>query len=484
MKHLALTESHRIGGSCSSRSAAWGMRFSTDASTEARCGDAAVAPIFFYNAMLGRVGELVGLTLFEPRYVEMCRRIHRRQCAGVFLFVPNTESYVARAGDEAYVVDVVGLLERPDHTWAVRGRVGTRVVLTCTWVEPETSGLSHARFEEPRVDGAEISVDVVNNMLFRCSNHVTAEESDWLVDSREWGQGMPMLVRFAHSECDPPAHLLISANAARLNRTCRLFLVAASRRELLAMRQSLAQVEAACTDDGEPLDFSQVGELELCTRCAPFEAVALALRELAEDAADAAGWACNLPCDMLEKADLRPASLYGDMLAPLACDVSFSQTPPQEEEEEEPDCDEQLDAGAACSGWARARASFPHHPWHFSTAAPRCELSNGRNVLLSLPAEHLGLERRAALAGLVRLARATAWPKNRLVLLAHKNPDEHAAFANLPLAVLKHILQLAHHTPLTIEHILDACSDVARAKREVQACQDRLATARAAETTE
>ena len=49
------------------RSAAWGMRFSTDASTEARCGDAAVAPIFFYNAMLGRVGELVGLTLFEPQ---------------------------------------------------------------------------------------------------------------------------------------------------------------------------------------------------------------------------------------------------------------------------------------------------------------------------------------------------------------------------------------------------------------------------------
>ena len=50
-------------------------------------------PIFYYNDILARPGESIGLNLFEPRYCEMCKRIVEKRVPQEFLFVPNYEDY-------------------------------------------------------------------------------------------------------------------------------------------------------------------------------------------------------------------------------------------------------------------------------------------------------------------------------------------------------------------------------------------------------
>ena len=58
-----------------------------------------VFPIFYYNDLLARPGESIGLNLFEPRYCEMCRRMHRKDIPKEFLFVPNYEDYQVGSSD-------------------------------------------------------------------------------------------------------------------------------------------------------------------------------------------------------------------------------------------------------------------------------------------------------------------------------------------------------------------------------------------------
>jgi len=111
-----------------------------------------VFPTFYYNDLLvSNIGDGIGLNLFEPRYKEMCRRM---QSDPRFLFMPNYEDYICRAGDVGFVIKVTELTGDRRGSYGIRGTAVDLVVVECTWMEPETRGLSYAKVSslDPRVD--------------------------------------------------------------------------------------------------------------------------------------------------------------------------------------------------------------------------------------------------------------------------------------------------------------------------------------------
>lgn len=106
--------------------------------------EANVLPIFYYNDLLiSRIGDRIGLNLFEQRYQVMCQRMAAQP---YFLFMPNLEDYMCRAGDVGFIVRVESCQRSRGGTYSIVGYAETLVAISCTWVEPRTYGLHHGLF--------------------------------------------------------------------------------------------------------------------------------------------------------------------------------------------------------------------------------------------------------------------------------------------------------------------------------------------------
>ncbi|CAJ1366046.1 unnamed protein product [Effrenium voratum] len=104
-----------------------------------------VLPVFYYNdLLLSRIGDTIGLNLFEPRYLEMCRRL---AADPRFLFMPNFQDYHCRPGDVGFVVRLTGLWPQArGRAFGVQGFAERLVAVACSWEEPDTEGLHCAQF--------------------------------------------------------------------------------------------------------------------------------------------------------------------------------------------------------------------------------------------------------------------------------------------------------------------------------------------------
>lgn len=104
-----------------------------------------VLPVFYYNDMLVRqIGDPVGLNLFEPRYVDMCRRM-QAFADPRFVFLPNYVDYQCKTGDVGFIVRVTDLSARGGQ-YGIQGTAEEMVAVACTWVDPSTHGLHYTRF--------------------------------------------------------------------------------------------------------------------------------------------------------------------------------------------------------------------------------------------------------------------------------------------------------------------------------------------------
>lgn len=133
-----------------------------------------VLPVFYYNDLLvSRIGDQIGLNLFEPRYQEMCRRM---ACDPRFLFLPNYDDYSCRAGDVGFIVRLTDMQQqRQGGSYGIRGFAEALAVVDCKWVEPDTFGLHMAHFIhlDGRVEGLAFSElnELVRTMLSRGWQH-------------------------------------------------------------------------------------------------------------------------------------------------------------------------------------------------------------------------------------------------------------------------------------------------------------------------
>lgn len=129
-----------------------------------------VLPVFYYNDLLAsRIGDPIGLNLFEPRYQEMCRKM---ACDPRFLFVPNYEDYSCRVGDVGFIIRLTDMQQqRQGGSYGIRGFAEALAVLDCTWIEPDSFGLHMAHFNhlDGRVEGLAFSElhELVRAMLNR-----------------------------------------------------------------------------------------------------------------------------------------------------------------------------------------------------------------------------------------------------------------------------------------------------------------------------
>jgi len=104
-----------------------------------------VLPVFYYNDFLvNRIGDPVGLNLFEPRYVEMCRRMGGRDPR--FIFMLNYEDYQCKAGDVGFTIRVSSIVPQGGgRAYGISGVAEEMVAVACTWQEPNTNGLHLAK---------------------------------------------------------------------------------------------------------------------------------------------------------------------------------------------------------------------------------------------------------------------------------------------------------------------------------------------------
>lgn len=133
-----------------------------------------VLPVFYYNDLLAsRIGDPIGLNLFEPRYQEMCRRM---ACDPRFFFVPNYDDYSCRVGDVGFIIRLTDMQQqRQGGSYAIRGFAEALAVVDCTWIEPDSCGLHMAHFNhlDGRVEGLSFSElnELVRAMLNRGWEH-------------------------------------------------------------------------------------------------------------------------------------------------------------------------------------------------------------------------------------------------------------------------------------------------------------------------
>lgn len=100
-------------------------------------------PVFYYNDFLvQRIGDEIGLNLFEPRYQLMCQRMMND---GRFLFMPNFDNYQCCVGDVGFVIRLKNL-QHNGRTFGIRGAAEQMVSVEFMWVEPDSHGLHYARF--------------------------------------------------------------------------------------------------------------------------------------------------------------------------------------------------------------------------------------------------------------------------------------------------------------------------------------------------
>lgn len=104
-----------------------------------------VLPIFYYNdLMVSRIGDRIGLNLFEPRYQLMCSRMASDPR---FLFMPNFEDYCCRVGDVGFVIRVTNIRKsRGMPSYGVQGHAEAMAAVRCHWIEPGSSELHYAQF--------------------------------------------------------------------------------------------------------------------------------------------------------------------------------------------------------------------------------------------------------------------------------------------------------------------------------------------------
>ena len=103
-----------------------------------------VRPIFYYND-LKRVGDRLGLHLFEPRFKEMVRRIWTLEhLPKEFLYLPNFSTYQATAGDLGLIARLDDVTIFPDGRASLSATLVRWAVVRHHWIENYTHGLHFA----------------------------------------------------------------------------------------------------------------------------------------------------------------------------------------------------------------------------------------------------------------------------------------------------------------------------------------------------
>lgn len=160
--------------------------------------DLCTLPVFYYNDLLvSRIGDTIGLNLFEPRYQLMCQRMMHDPR---FLFMPNFDNYQCCVGDVGFVIRLSGL-HHNGRTYGIQGSAEQMAAVECMWVEPGSQGLHFARFcplpsQLKRVNPEEVQAVI------------TALTSLW---EFKRGKGIQAQFYLEHSSI-PDTQLLISSN--------------------------------------------------------------------------------------------------------------------------------------------------------------------------------------------------------------------------------------------------------------------------------
>jgi hypothetical protein len=98
-------------------------------------------PVFYVHGG-ARVGEIVQLRFFEPRYRLMMRRVLSTNRKFVFAERPP------QPGHQAVIVNVDGFSILPDGCFSVNGKGARNVRIAATWVEEDTGGLHYCELGE------------------------------------------------------------------------------------------------------------------------------------------------------------------------------------------------------------------------------------------------------------------------------------------------------------------------------------------------
>jgi Lon protease-like protein len=101
-------------------------------------------PIFFYND-LQFPGSTMGLTLFEPRYKIMIRRVISADQK--FIYLPSFQGYRAEIGQIGFLCTVTSCEFDVQDRASLSMTCHERIIVTNTWVEQGTANLHFAEYD-------------------------------------------------------------------------------------------------------------------------------------------------------------------------------------------------------------------------------------------------------------------------------------------------------------------------------------------------
>jgi hypothetical protein len=429
--------------------------------------------------ILAAVGDPVGLNLFEPRYVTMCKRIKQGVAESKFLFVPNFEDYRCRPGDTAFVINVDQVQDRGGQ-YGLHGRCECSVIVETTWIEPNTAGLHYASFKDclGAADGQIVSPPDINATLPVLFKQGTGFYSPSSSVAQSSGS-TPLMLAFqapqhqslALQDICSPASMLISTNLARRGQ-CRLLLRGGGV-QLEGMQQMLnanvPQLASKVMEIGRsPAATSLFAVLQLLQRVAAEDPTAndvdlVALQRLSGSSArmTRAGsyyrsFFAQLRCAALFTEQSRPVPMQVADLPSAALSISRQRTLSLVRESfpgRVRDGSDEFNGGypqdvTTAADEAHLIVEVSNHASTFrssktSTGGKGGEggLSGGGvgarvgNVRFFCPLLEVYVRRQSALAALARLSLETQWHRLRLLLLAEREGHSILGGVTLPRIV-------------------------------------------------